>query len=400
MPSKFVFPCCLVCLIAGLPGPGVAAEKDPAPGVRPDPEKPYVLFMGADLAVRRDGRLYRVEDVVGDQLKIHVDERVYSIRTDDQRTPVKVNNSVKLGRGTVLIEGLRSGPGYSPASNPQKKAAQQMSLAMGATALQDIANGALVQESIIASGGAPAGGPGAPQGPDTDKYGEALTRIETSGQIVRDAQNNTEGIPSAGDNYDAVETSFRVSSASELEDPHLIVLFRFQEPGAKPGPARILIHAQAIDPVGSRPQRIFVRKTGLPPGFKFLNCEVHLYNRGEEVATNASPKRVELSRAEAQEYLVIEYLGANKRATLPAGVLPGTLRREQRDGLTPDQLDRTFYVRVAANGALIGAYADEACKRQLDDAAMEAALGEVFFRPALDKGKPVEGIGRVRLGDI
>ncbi len=29
-----------------------------------------------------------------------------------------------------------------------------------------------------------------------------------------------------------------------------------------------------------------------------------------------------------------------------------------------------------------------------------AALAEVFFNPALEKGKPVDGVARLRLGEI
>jgi hypothetical protein len=180
----------------------------------------------------------------------------------------------------------------------------------------------------------------------------------------------------------------------------MVVLFRFQEREAKPGDQGMLIHAKALEPVGPKPKYVRVRESGLPRGFKYIDCEVHIYNRGEEVATNTSAKRVELTREEAQQYLVVEHVGANKGATLPPVAVPGTLPVNQRTQLTPDQLNRTFFARVSKDGKLLGAFADEGCNLELNDAATLNALREVFFRPALEKGKPAEGTARVRLAEI
>ena len=49
---------------------------------------------------------------------------------------------------------------------------------------------------------------------------------------------------------------------------------------------------------------------------------------------------------------------------------------------------------------VLGLYADESCRVQLDDTGIREAIGEVFFKPALVKGKPVEGIAYVRLSEI
>ena len=201
-------------------------------------------------------------------------------------------------------------------------------------------------------------------------------------------------------NYDAMEVSFKISSPVELDDPHMVILFKFQERDAKPGTEGMLIHAEALDPVGPKPKYIRIRKAGLPRGFKYLDCEVHIFNRGEEVATNASSKRVELTREEAQQYLLIEHLGANKDATVPAAPVPGTLASTRLKELNLDQLNRTYYAKIASDGAVLGLFADESCNLKIDNDATLAVVSEVFFTPALVKGKPVEGVARVRLGEI
>ena len=180
----------------------------------------------------------------------------------------------------------------------------------------------------------------------------------------------------------------------------MVVLFKFLERGAKPGNEGLLIYAKALDPIGPKPRYIRVLEGGLPVGFKFVDCQVHVYNRGQEVATNVSPKRVDLSRDEARLYLLMDYLGANKGATVPASAVRGTLPRPSRAGLSLDQINRTAYVKVSKDGQVLGVYQDEACQLALEDARYVNALGEVFYNPALYQGKPVEGVARLRLGDI
>ncbi len=81
---------------------------------------------------------------------------------------------------------------------------------------------------------------------------------------------------------------------------------------------------------------------------------------------------------------------------MPSGRRP----RELRARFTPAQLNRTSYARVAGDGSLLGVYADEGCNLRLDDATAVALLGEAFFKPALNQGKPVEGVAPVRLAQL
>lgn len=180
----------------------------------------------------------------------------------------------------------------------------------------------------------------------------------------------------------------------------MVVLFRFQPPGGKPGEEGLLIHAKALDPIGNKPKYIRVREGGLPRGFKYLDCTVHIYNRGQEVATNVSPKRVELSRDEASQYMIVEHLGANKGATVPAVPVPGTLPLSRRQGLSLDQLNRTLFARIGPDGSVLGVFLDPGCDHRLEDAAPLAAIGDVLFKPALEQGKPREGMARFTLGGI
>jgi len=237
-------------------------------------------------------------------------------------------------------------------------------------------------------------------------FAKAMSAADMASDMMRSSQFNTgmyadkmQGELAEG-NYDAMEVSFKISSPVELTDPYMVVLFKFRERDAKPGQDGLMIHAKSLGPIGPKPKYFHVLEGGMPRGFKYLDCEVRIYDRGREIATNTSPKRVELTRADAQKYLLIDHLVANKNATVAATMVRGTLPQDQRQRLSLEQLARTFHAKVGLGGKLLGLYEDEACGTRVEDAAVLAAASEVFFVPALEKGKPVEGTVRVRLGEI
>ena len=395
----------------------VAAEKKTADPKQPDPVKPYVLFMGADLAVEREKSFYRVEDVTGSEFKIRIKQKEFFVPTRNRATNLRVDNSLKLSGISARLDGLEAGPSYTPANDPRLKMVAASGAAAGGAAVRDLAYGRMfaAELGLMVATNALANAPEGSHGRGlaqaafdgaTKEYAAGVQQAQmgdqatVSQQYDTGAYNNQMYNELSEGNYDAMEVSFKISSPVELEDPYMVVLFRFQERDAKPGDMGMLIHAETLNPVGSKPKYVRIRQGGMPKGFKYLDSEVHIYNRGREVPTNTSSKRVELTRAEAQMYLVVEHLGANKDATLPAAAVAGTLPPTQRQRLTVDQLNRVFYAKVAKDGALLGVYSDEACSRQFDDAATVTAAGEVFFKPALQKGKPVEGTARVKLGEI
>jgi len=390
----------------------IAADK----AASTPPPKPYVLFMGADLDVQREKKYHRVEDVVGSELKIRIGRKEFFVPTRNRSTSLKVSHSLKLSGATVQLDNLEGGPSYTPANDPVRKMIAASGAAGGAAAVQDLAYGRMIQMSILAteasmSANASSGpGAGAAQlaaAQAEQKYQESLAQAgEMSSIIQTSSQYNTGAYVDqmqkelAEGNYDAMDVSFKISSPVELDDPYMVVLFKFQERDTKPGQESMIIHAEALDPIGPKPKYIRVRKGGLPRGFKYLDSEVHIFNRGMEIATNASSRRVELTREEAQQYLVIEHMGANKDATLPAVAVSGSLAPGRLKALSLDQVNRTYYVKVGPDGSVVGLYADESCNLKIDDSMTLGAVGEVFFKPALVKGKPVEGVARVRLGEI
>ncbi|MDQ5979593.1 MAG: hypothetical protein QG602_2568 [Verrucomicrobiota bacterium] len=394
-----------------------APNPKPAANAKPAPDRPFVLFMGTDLSVQRDKKFYRVEDVEGSEFRIKIGKKEFFVPTRNRRTDLKVSHSLKLADTSVKLDGLYAGPAYTPANDPVRKMIAASGAAGGAAAVRDLAYGRMIsaEMSLGAANNALAGTPeGSMSRPMVEaaqqaaqaEYNAGATQASGANDSMLTQQNDTGAyvhqmnLELDAGNHDAMEVSFKVSSPVELDDPHMVILFKFQERDAKPGTEGLLIHAESIDPIGPKPRYVRVRQGGMPQGFKYLDCEVHIFNRGKEVATNKSTKRVELSRSEAQQYFVIEHIGANKGLTAPALVVPGTMPRERLKDLTLDQLNRTYYARIAPDGSLLDLFADESCNLKIDDTAARSVVADAFFKPALVKGKPVEGVARVRVGEI
>ncbi|MES1168567.1 MAG: hypothetical protein ABUL61_05305, partial [Oleiharenicola lentus] len=335
--------------------------------VKPETPKTHVLFMGADLEVQREKKYYRVEDVMGSELKVHIGKREVFVPTRGRQTDLKVDHGLKLSTTSVKLDHLESGPAYTPANDPVRKMIAASGAAGGMAAVQDLAYGRMIQAEIMASSAtntlsrtpensASRGQVEAAYNAAMAEYSASARQAEMGNELMLSDQANTGGYVERMNkekdegNFDAMDVSFKVSSPVELDDPYVVILFKFQPREAKPGDEGILIHAKSIPPIGPKPQYFRAYESGLPIGFKYLNCTVHIYNRGEEVATNLSPNRVELTREEAQQYMVMEYIGAHKGATVPAMAVASSLPIPRRKQLTLDQLNRTYYARVAKDG--------------------------------------------------
>jgi hypothetical protein len=389
----------------------LAARADqPAP-------RTQTLFMGVDLAVQRETSFYRVVDVNGSELKIKIGKKEFFVPTQRRLTGLKVDYGLKLAQTKVQLDDLQSGPAYTPANDPVRKFNAASGAAGGAAAVRDLAYGRMIAAEIglAAAGNALAQTPenSASRGAVQAAFDSATAEYSAgaqqavggdeftqSQQFDTTAYANQMALEKAAGNYDAMEVSFKVSSPVELTEPYMVILFKYQERDAKEGDVGMLIHAKQLERIGPKPKYIRVREGGLPVGFKFVDCSVHIYNHGGEVATNLSTKSVELSREEAQQYLVIEHMGAHKQGTVPAAVVPGGLSAAMRGRLTAGQLERTVYAKISKDGALLGVYLDESGNMALSDPLVADALAESFFKPALVNGKPVEGIARVRLADL
>ncbi len=367
----------------------------------------YVLYMGAELSVQQGKKYYAVEDVDGSEFVITVGGKNRFVRTRLQSNNLKVGRELKLAPFSVQLDELQGGPGYTPANDPQLKFNARSGAAAGAMAASDLANFNVTETAATLEvvRNAPV------KWVEREKQLETDLGKEQDRQTMVNYQQATDytSTPKMADglalelaerNYDLVDVSFKLSSPTPLDDPYMVVLVEFEPRGARPGETSTLIHAKALDPIGPEPKYIRVREGGMPVGFKYLRHEVHIYNRGREVATNESAKRVELTPEEARQYLLIDHLSANKGATLPPAAVAGSLPSGLRARLSADQLNRVCYARVSKDGQVLGIFADEGASLPLADEQVATAFADALFRPALAQGKPMDGVVRVRLADL
>jgi hypothetical protein len=160
-----------------------------------------------------------------------------------------------------------------------------------------------------------------------------------------------------------------------------------------------MVHARALNEIGTTPKKIRILKGGLPPGYTLEKYQIHLYNSGQEIASDVAPQRLPLSRDDAFTYMTIEYLGAHKGETLKAVPAMGMLDKTARPTLTNPQLNGVYFVKVSEEGLPLQAFTDETCSQPVE-AAVGAAVNGIRFYPALKNGKPVEGVARLVLNEL
>lgn len=409
MDARAVMVCwALAAGCAGLAASGPAAEvSPPATGDTAGGGAPHILFMGTDLSVQRGTKFLRVRDVSGSSFLVKAgDEDVY-VPMQMRSANLKFDLALKLSRASVKLGRLRGGRTFTPGNDPRIKFNARSGAAAGAAAAVDLANFHLRQaETSRAFAGA---SPLTPQSTldELDKkvaeadraYQDAMAMISSDQNIVGTHANRLQNELADGD-FDAMEVEFEISSAVPLENPYIVIISRFREKGTKPGMSRNWVYAKSIDPVGPKPRYLRVREGGFPFGFVLDDFQVHVYNNGEEVATDVSPKRVELSREEAFQYLVLQHIGGNKGATLPPVPALGDLPADLRDRLGAGQFTQPYFVKVSRDGRPLGAYADQACVQRIEEPYLVSLFTGMLFKPALEKGTPVDGVCRVRLGNL
>jgi hypothetical protein len=248
---------------------------------------------------------------------------------------------------------------------------------------------------------------------DPLELGSGLSGPSTGGTItaaagmgVARATNQTSNAPEplgrlSTQGMDALEVDFDISATRPLSSPYVVTISRYRTPNEMAGSYHNLVYARAIDPVDSkRFSHVHFSEDGFPFNYEMVEFQLHVFDRGIEIATNLSAHRVELTRDEAFEYVKIEYMESHRASTLPAAPAMGQLPADLPARLAAGDYSRTFYVRVSKEGIPLGAYSDSAGKKMIDDAYLAALLTRVRFKPGLNLGKPVESVVPLNLNKL
>lgn len=379
-----------------------AAHAAEAPS---DAAKTHTLFMGADLTLEQTKVLCPVVDVTGEAFVIKLDGRDVRVPVSVGAAKLRVTPVLKLTESSATIDGFKAERGYTSANDPdlalQRSLIKSAQLNAGASAAANQATAGLHQGDITAPlvQRAAASMPATPEvrraRENADARAAALSS-EATRAVLNGPGSGALRVPiGAEGSFDAINVNFEVSATRALARPFVVIEAEYRAADAAPGKLARWLYARALGPVGSTPTKIAVTQGGFPPGFELQSVQLHLYDRGEEIATNVSSKRVALSRTEAYDYVVMDYLGSHRGDTLPAAPAMGHLPADFPAKLQSGQLKSPVYVKVSPTGKPLASFRDPACAKQVEDPYVQSVVANLFFKPALDQGKPIEGVATV-----
>jgi hypothetical protein len=196
----------------------------------------------------------------------------------------------------------------------------------------------------------------------------------------------------------AVDLGFVVSSPVPLDHPYLVVVANYVSPN-KPDEVARQISAREFVRIDSKPQQVKLTHPASLNGLPFRKFDIALFANGQEVATNLSEKRLDLTADQAYQFFLIDYLSAHKGETLPPSAVLMTPRSEFRRQVENTGTNQTIYANVDETGNVLAMSTDAAGTQRLP-AAVESALQNVRFMPALNNGSPVEGRVKVTLAQL
>jgi hypothetical protein len=419
--------------------------------------------MGADIAINLDRDLYNVRDVWGSNWVIEINGREKEIAANRAPVNLKITPTLKLTESSVTVVGFRRVRAYSfgndpsvrltrglnqsavinndlsaVAENAQNRADTAQNHALGGAALMagsDDQFSANAMETTaqyaysnlhskgvnaaglpVASGGAPSTTtstsgntliPGMPEDPMKNLFNNETQQINignlqhsANADLNQAANGNEPAGKIATSGLDAMDVEFDVRSAKPLHNPYVVTMTRFHAVGSKPGFVQNMVYAKSLNPIDEHLSHVHFVEEGFPYDYELIDFQLHIYDRGEEIATNIAADRVELTREEAFEYVKSEYIGAHQKDTLSAAPAMAKLPADLPAKLAQGKYGTAFYVRVSKDGLADEAYADPACTRRINDAYLDSVVQRVRFKPALNSGKPIDGIATLNLAKL
>jgi hypothetical protein len=403
--------------------------------------KTHTLFMGADIAINLDKDLYHVRDVWGSNWVIDINGREKEISAKQAPLNLKITPNLKLTETSATIVGFKRVQAYSYANDPSVRltrglnqsasmnndltaVAQNAQYRVDAQTNREYAGFAASDDQFSANammttaqyaysnshsaGHDAAGFPNAsPVAPSTvnNAFGTGdinvgrLATAATSAAVQ--SVNGDEPVGKiATSGMDAMDVEFDIRAGKPLHNPYVVTMTRFRTRGAKAGMVQNLVFAQSLHPIDEHLSHVHFVEEGFPFDYDLIDFQLHIYDRGEEIATNIAADRVELTREEAFEYVKSEYIGAHLKDTLPATPAMARLPADLPAELAKGKYAAEFYVKVSKDGLADEAYSNPACTQRIDDPYLESVVRRIRFKPALNNGKPVDGVATLKLNKL
>jgi hypothetical protein len=380
-------------LFTGFVFSAVAATPNPAPDA---PPKDHVLFVGTDLAVKQDGQYYRVIRATKDALLIERDHGVTEMRRFDG-AEIRVTRGVKLSNLSATIDKLRTDSVDRAAARAQFDAMhEQIMLTDQANTTADRLHGEMIRAGSVAvdpnaAMGSAAASVEANKAATTAAYVNALPALESNVSAASTFFfEKTQRSETA-----EVALSFELSSPEPIENAYLVVVANYTA-GDK---ITRHISARELKRIDRRPRRVELIHPASISGLEFKNFAIGLYASGQEIATNLSEKRMPLTKDQAFQFFLIDYLSKHPGATTPPTPMVMIPRAEFRGQIDKTHSSQPIFATVDKSGTVIAMSTDEAGAQKLP-ASVQSALQNVRFMPALKNGTPVDGRVKVTLAEL
>ncbi len=194
------------------------------------------------------------------------------------------------------------------------------------------------------------------------------------------------------DLHDGLVHEFSVSSPQPLAEVEAVFITRIRDPQEK---ILDFVYGGPIGPVGPKARRLRQAQFGLPTGFEVIETELHLYSRGEEVASNLSERSFPLSAEEARQFVLSSHLADHRGESVDGAVVWSLAPKTLRTARNNTGLDREVQITVDATGSLVG-IADEGVS--VTD-GMRTVIDALVYLPPLENGEPVAGVLTVNPAD-
>jgi hypothetical protein len=364
---------------------------------------PYTLFTGADINVVHLGAVCRVRGVEGDSFVINFNGGNLKVPMGANPEQLKITPTQQLSDRVASVTKYKFERVYTPANDPHRKFIQGMNgmaaSVESATALAAIRDKTPKQTEMRDMKGNVIG-----YAPDPG-YAE-IAGVAQKAAMSTAGDTGTSGYfaqkladEQALELFDALDVTFEVSATKPLAKPYLVIIAKYHEKEDAKSTRRWLF-AKALDPIGATPTSVSVREQGFPLGFVVDSLQVHLYQNGREVATSLSEHRAGLSVEEAHEYLIIEYVSANKNATKDPRIALARLPDDWRNHRQDASFRQVRFVKVDKAGRASEVFEDKACTTKVRDSYYEDALKNMLFLPALENGQAVDGIATITPADV
>lgn len=372
-----------------------------------------MLYLGLDVSLTINDQTGPVVDADNQAVQIEQNGR-------RMRVPLRYGGNFqtavvpRVARSSITIDAVREERTFSRGSDPRLDAlAQQMIMATAQSAAEEVAAREMRDALAAADGAALAQGATeqiaaenplytvTTSGPTGDQLGAASSSMSNFSSTMSGStySSQLDGAGLAGqDAYDALGVRFTISSPEPLKNVYGVMRVFLFAPD-KPKERASSIRFFSVPNLQAKPTKMFFLHENLPPGYKLDRYDIHIYSEGREIATNLSNNRVELTRSEIHQFLVLKYVAEQNGGSASVAIATEVLENDLRDHVPADQMNRAVDVTVDASGR-VTALKLEPSSWAGPDAHITEVLREVRFLPAVRQGKPVSDNARFVLSEF